>query len=141
MIMDAGIALAKSLFDRVASGELTADQASAEYESQALAADVEIARQQSAINLNESKSEHVLQWAWRPCACIALTIAVLVWPFASLLDALFPFVALTEAQMDNLRNVSLMMSPYWAGAMGLREYGKHRRQQGFISKIAALVKK
>ena len=141
MMLEAGAALLKELFGKVASGELTADQATAEYEAQALAADVEIAKNQSAINLSESKSEHMIQWAWRPGACIALTVAVLVWPFASLLDALLPFVALTEAQMDNLRSVSMMMSPYWAGAMGLREYSKHRRQQGWISKIGELIKK
>lgn len=140
MLMEAGISLVKELFGKVASGEITADEASAEYEAKTLEADMRISDNQSKINLAESQSEHWLQWGWRPAACAALTCAVLVWPFASMLDAL-TVIELAQAQMDNLRNVSMMMSPYWAGAMGLREYGKFRRSQGIIGKIAELVKK
>lgn len=140
MIAEAAGALFKGLMEKVASGELTPDQASEEFESKVLEADMRISDNQSKINLAESQSEHWLQWGWRPAACAGLTVAVLVWPFCSMFDA-FGWIALTQEQMDNLRNVSVMMSPYWAGAMGLREYGKYRRQEGLISKIAGLVKK
>ena len=140
MLVDAGIALAKELFGKVASGEITADQASSEYEMEALKGDTKIALGQQEIVKIDAQSDRMIQWAWRPLMCIAVCLVTMIWPFASITDT-FGWVELTEAQMENLKASSTLFLPRAVAAMGLREVGKFRRQQGWISKIGNLIGK
>ena len=140
MIAEAGMALVKNLFQKVASGEMSADTAASEYEMEMLKVDGKIALGQQEIVKIDAQSDRMIQWAWRPLMCIAVCLVTMIWPFASVADT-FNWVDLTEAQMENLKAISSLFLPWAVAAMGLREVGKFRRQQGFISKIADLVKR
>lgn len=114
------------LFRGVHEGKVRVEDAIASQEAALLAADVEIAKQQAEIAKIDAKSDKVLQWAWRPMACIGLTLASLTWPMATILDTTNA-VDLTDGQLENLRLISNSFLPYLAGAMGLRELGKYHR--------------
>ena len=140
MLMDAGIALAKELFGKVARGEITADEASSEYEMAALKEDTKIALGQQEIIKIDAQSDRLIQWIWRPAMCIAVCLATMIWPFATILDT-FGAIELAEAQLENLKAISSLFLPWAVAAMGLREVGKARRQGGWLSKIGKMIGK
>lgn len=140
MIAEAGIALVKELFGKVASGEITADQASSQYEMEALKEDTKIALGQQELLKIDAQSDRPIQYMWRPAMNICLCSVTMIWPFASILQTL-GLTDLSADQLENLKSISQIFLPYAAVAMGIREAGKLRRQTGLLNKLATLIKK
>lgn len=142
MAVGALLGLAKEgldLFRQVEEGKISAADAAAAHEAQILALDSKIADNQAEVVKIDAQSDRLIQWVWRPVVCIALWVATLSCPFTFILDAWGAF-DLTPEQKETLLWVMVNLLPYGAAAMGLREYGKHRRANKALGVIAGIVK-